>query len=204
MGARLRPTPRASDDDATVRGAPTTPSRSPTGSRIGGGRREGCCRRPVVTAPAPGATSPPRRRRGFRRAVAAAARVRPRARGTLRRLTQSQYANALHDLLRRRGDRAALPSPTPTARGFRRAVGASETSISRAAPSSTRTPPYAVAEQVLARPARRAVAVPCTPRASATRCARRACPRGGLTRGAGCSPRTRWGASRRWSRAGTT
>ncbi|MFO0602444.1 MAG: DUF1592 domain-containing protein [Polyangiales bacterium] len=81
---------------------------------------------------------------------------------TLRRLTQSQYANALHDLF---GDAVIVPRALEpdTDREGSRAVGASETSISPRGTEQYQDAAYAVAEQVLRDPARRAAAVPCTP-----------------------------------------
>jgi len=81
---------------------------------------------------------------------------------TLRRLTQSQYANALHDLF---GEAVIVPRALEpdTARAGSRAVGAAETSVSPRGTEQYQDAAYAVAEQVLRDPARRAAAVPCAP-----------------------------------------
>lgn len=80
----------------------------------------------------------------------------------LRRLTQSQYANALHDLF---GEAVVVPralEPDLVREGSR-AVGASDTSVSARGTEQYQDAAYAVAEQVLRNPERRAALVPCAP-----------------------------------------
>ncbi len=81
---------------------------------------------------------------------------------TLRRLTRSQYTNALHDLF---GDAVIVPKALEpdTARDGSRAVGASDTSISARGTEQYQDAAYTVAEQVLRNPERRAALVPCMP-----------------------------------------
>lgn len=80
----------------------------------------------------------------------------------LRRLTQAQYTNTLHDLF---GDTLIVPRALEPdiAREGSRAVGASETTISPRGTEQYQDAAYAIAEQVLRSPERRASLMPCTP-----------------------------------------
>lgn len=80
----------------------------------------------------------------------------------LRRLTQSQYANTVHDLF---GDAVVVPRALEpdTSREGSRAVGASEASLSPRGAEQYQDAAYAIAEQVLRDAARRAANVSCTP-----------------------------------------
>ncbi len=81
---------------------------------------------------------------------------------TLRRLTQSQYTHTLRDVL---GDDIVVPralEPDVPRAGLA-AIGASETSVSRRGVEQFQAAAFAVAEQVLRDPARRARLVTCTP-----------------------------------------
>lgn len=80
----------------------------------------------------------------------------------LRRLTRSQYANAIRDLF---GEAVLVPAalePDVT-RSHSTAVGASESSISPRGTEQYQTAAYEIAEQVLRDPMRRAGVLTCTP-----------------------------------------
>jgi Protein of unknown function (DUF1592)/Protein of unknown function (DUF1588)/Protein of unknown function (DUF1595)/Protein of unknown function (DUF1587) len=81
---------------------------------------------------------------------------------TLRRLTQSQYANTLHDLF---GDSLVVPRALEpdTSRDGSRAVGAAEASLSARGAEQYQDAAYAVAEQVVRDATRRAAVLTCTP-----------------------------------------
>ncbi len=80
----------------------------------------------------------------------------------LRRLTQSQYANTLHDLF---GDAVVVPRALEpdTSREGSRAVGSAEASLSARGAEQYQDAAYAIAEQVLRDATRRATVVTCTP-----------------------------------------
>lgn len=82
----------------------------------------------------------------------------------LRRLTRSQYANTVRDLF---GESVVVPRALEpdTSREGSRAVGATETSLSPRGTEQYQDAAYAVAEQVLRDPARRAPLVACSPAA---------------------------------------
>jgi hypothetical protein len=81
-----------------------------------------------------------------------------------RRLTQSQYTHTIHDLF---GASVLVPrSLEPdTAHEGSTAIGASETSLSARGAEQYQDAAYAIAEQVLRDPMRRAAVVACTPNA---------------------------------------
>jgi len=80
----------------------------------------------------------------------------------LRRLTQSQYTHTVRDVL---GDDLVVPRALEpdVARSGLTAIGASETSVSRRGVEQYQAAAYALAEQVLRDPTRRARLVTCTP-----------------------------------------
>lgn len=86
----------------------------------------------------------------------------------LRRLTQEQYATAVHDLL---GESVlvsrSLEPDTRVAGSF--SVGAAQTALSSRGVEQYQSRAYEVAEQVLRDPARRAAVMPCAPTGEADR-----------------------------------
>ncbi len=80
----------------------------------------------------------------------------------LRRLTQSQYANTLHDLF---GDSVVVPRALEpdTSREGSRSVGAAKASLSARGAEQYQDAAYAIAEQVLRDATLRAAVLACTP-----------------------------------------